>query len=408
LGTTAAALMMGGCSSSGSPASPTVSGIAATGAPIAGQVRLKDSSATPKEYTASTNSDGSYVFNVAGLTPPFIVKADWTNGAGPQTLVSFANGPSTANITPLSHLIVATAAGGNDPATLYTSWEPATRSQIANGLATATSQVKTRLQPLLAAYNVDYDPISGPFAANKTGMDAMLDAVKISIAEGTVTVTNRETGGTIFAAPMMNMASGTINTTNMPVATPAQIPQQIDGAALYAGKCASCHGSLAGSTKKGASVARIQSAINANIGNMGSISSITTQEVQAITTALAIPGQPPTSVPTPVPGTTTPAAVDGATLYAGNCAGCHGDIATSSKKGITLTRLQGAINNNIGHMGPLSSLTPAELQGIVDALTGTTPAPTPAPTPTPAPAPGSPVDGNALYTGNCAGCHGAL
>src|SRR6185369_14749401 len=219
LGTTAAALMMGGCSSSGSPASPTVSGIAATGAPIAGQVRLKDSAATPKEYTASTNSDGSYAFNVAGLTPPFIVKVDWTNSAGPQTLISFANGPSTANITPLSQLIVATAAGGTDPATLYTSWDPAARSQVANGLAAATSEVKTRLQPLLAAYSVNYDPITGPFAANQTGMDAMLDAVKISIAAGTVTVTNRTTGGTIFAAPVMNLASGSISTDSIPVAT---------------------------------------------------------------------------------------------------------------------------------------------------------------------------------------------
>src|SRR5512133_1880304 len=140
LGTTAAALIMGGCSGSGSPSSPTVAGIAATGAPISGQVHLKDSSATPKEYTASTGSDGSYSFNAAGLTPPFIVKVDWTNTTGPKTLVSFANGPGTANITPLSQLIVATAAGGSDPATIYTSWAPASRSQIASGLAAASSQ----------------------------------------------------------------------------------------------------------------------------------------------------------------------------------------------------------------------------------------------------------------------------
>ena len=77
---------------------------------------------------------------------------------------------------------------------------------------------------------------------------------------------------------------------------------------------------------------------------------------------------------------TTPA-LDGAALYATNCAGCHGPLATSSKKGATLAAIQG------GSMD-ISALSVAQLQAISDALAPVvTPSPTPVPTPTPAPVP---------------------
>jgi len=71
-------------------------------------------------------------------------------------------------------------------------------------------------------------------------------------------------------------------------------------------------------------------------------------------------------------GATTPA-LDGAALYATNCAGCHGPLATSSKKGATLAQIQAAS----GKMN-ISALSVAELQAIADALS-----PVPVPTPTP-------------------------
>src|SRR5689334_9691010 len=62
------------------------------------------------------------------------------------------------------------------------------------------------------------------------------------------------------------------------------------------------------------------------------------------------------------------AALDGASLYAGNCAGCHGPLATSGKKGATIARIQTAIAGNTGGMGTLSSLSTDQLQAIADAL----------------------------------------
>ena len=62
-----------------------------------------------------------------------------------------------------------------------------------------------------------------------------------------------------------------------------------DGAALYAQNCASCHGALATSSKRGATASRTQDAINNNVGGMGSptLRSLTPAQVQAIATALA-------------------------------------------------------------------------------------------------------------------------
>jgi len=77
-------------------------------------------------------------------------------------------------------------------------------------------------------------------------------------------------------------------------------PTTIDGAALYASRCAACHGALATSTKIGATLARTQAAITGNVGGMGTLSSLSTDELQAIAKALA-PAAPAVPV-TPFPG----------------------------------------------------------------------------------------------------------
>jgi fibronectin type 3 domain-containing protein len=60
----------------------------------------------------------------------------------------------------------------------------------------------------------------------------------------------------------------------------------LDGVALYASKCAPCHGSLAASGKKGATLASIQAAIAGNRGGMISLASLITAQVQAIADVL--------------------------------------------------------------------------------------------------------------------------
>src|SRR5690242_12414864 len=93
--------LLSGCSSgsgTGPAAAKMVTGVAATGSPVVGTVYLKDSSSTPAQLSTTTASDGSFAFNAAGLTPPFIIRAVSSTGK----LYSLATDFGIVNITPLT------------------------------------------------------------------------------------------------------------------------------------------------------------------------------------------------------------------------------------------------------------------------------------------------------------------
>src|SRR5689334_16549106 len=87
----------------------------------------------------------------------------------------------------------------------------------------------------------------------------------------------------------------------------------IDGAALYSSDCSGCHGSLAKSGKRGASVSQIQDAISHNWGGMGAFASLTTDQLQAIASALSAPvsSAPDTTTATDTPASSS-TSLDGA------------------------------------------------------------------------------------------------
>ena len=73
-----------------------------------------------------------------------------------------------------------------------------------------------------------------------------------------------------------------------PGAGPPPTPQPSgEGAALYGTYCASCHGALASSGKRGASASRTQNAITGNVGGMGYLSLLTPPQLDAIASALS-------------------------------------------------------------------------------------------------------------------------
>jgi len=204
-----------------------------------------------------------------------------------------------------------------------------------------------------------------------------------------------------------------------------------NGAPLYDANCASCHGPLSGSSKSGATDARIQSAIAGNTGGMGYLSALSATDVQAIASALDpnaasdLAGLPPVMV---VPAKTAslpadpstpghesmPAPKSGQALYESMCMGCHGQLSASTKVGATLGRIQSAINGNAGGMGYLNTLSATDLQLIASALGGGL---TPYPTGTSSPLTtvSFPMSGGSagtnsasLYDSKCASCHGGL
>ena len=153
-----------------------------------------------------------------------------------------------------------------------------------------------------------------------------------------------------------------------------------NGTVLYADNCASCHGPLASTTKKGRTAAAIQAAIDSNAGgNMGGLSILTPAQVAAIAGVL------------PAPATT----LDGTVLYADNCASCHGPLAWTTKPGRTAIQIQTAIDNNVGNatvgfMGGLKTVLTGEQVTAIAAVLATQ---------------AQPTDGPGLYSVNCASCH---
>ncbi|MHB8846403.1 MAG: c-type cytochrome [Nitrospirota bacterium] len=363
IGAGAVSFLLSGCGGgdtypSTNPPAQNLVGVAAAGAPIMGTVTLKDSSMPAKIVYTTTHSDGSYQFQVQGLQPPFIIKVVSTASPTTDQLYSLAAQHGRVNVNPFSHASVGAASGG-DPKDLYDGADPDRYRTTADNLERVIKQLRIVLAPLFALYQTSMNPVSDDFHADHTGMDALFDDVSIKMSAGTVVVKNKQTGGVIFTGPVKDLASGTFYPENMPGGS-----AQADGATLYAGNCSSCHGSLAASSKKGATAAAIQAAIAANTGGMGSLSSLTALQIQAIATALASATPPP------------PASVDGAALYASNCSSCHGTLAASSKKGATASAIQSAITNNRGGMGSLSTLTAEQIAAISAALATTSP-PTP-------------------------------
>jgi mono/diheme cytochrome c family protein len=200
-------------------------------------------------------------------------------------------------------------------------------------------------------------------------------------------------GGSLTLAQLQAIAPFLTLVTN----SAAGVSATPDGTALYSTNCAGCHGPLATSSKLGATTARLQSAISGNIGGMGALSAtLTVNQIQSIVTALTPPAAGTgTGVVTPV--------ANGTTLYATDCAGCHGALASSSKLGATVARIQSAISGNSGGMGSLSVLSAADVQAIASALAGTGTS-TGSGTSTGTAA----SDGATLFTTYCTSCHRSM
>jgi hypothetical protein len=159
----------GGGSTSSSP-NLTISGVAATGAAIAqGTIDVKCATGTG---TATSNTDGSYSVSVASGVQPCMLKA-----TDPITKVELHSiveaGATTANITPVTNLVVANTIG-DDPSTAFTSFSSTTQSKItSSNISTAVS----RVQAITAALGTD---------ADMTGVDFM---------KGTMTAATGNTSG---------------------------------------------------------------------------------------------------------------------------------------------------------------------------------------------------------------------
>lgn len=206
----------------------SISGTAATGAPIAGQVVVIDS--TGKTFSATTTALGAYVVNVAGGTPPFILTVVGTSGGKTVSLSSIATAAGqTVNITPLTDLIVSTASGQPGGAALVNLCTPTVQAGCTAALTAATSGTNPKLSAAVTAVTnmiaplntAGTNPLNGTFTANGVAgtMDALLDQILVTpaSAQGAMATV------TLIAVPTQQLGTVTLPASPGGASTPTTV-----------------------------------------------------------------------------------------------------------------------------------------------------------------------------------------
>ncbi len=206
----------GGGGGGTTPSASTVSGVAAAGAPLAGQVSLVDSKGTLATGSPKMlNPDGSFSFNVSGMSAPYFLKAQGTSGGTGYTMYSVAMGAGTANINPMSNIAVAAMAGVNDPATVYGNPGTYGPHMTQAAMNTAVSNMQSMMANVLNPYGAgSTNPVTGTYAANHTGLDAAFDVVRMNVdtTSGTITIIDKTagtSGATLGTSTMSQMMGAT-------------------------------------------------------------------------------------------------------------------------------------------------------------------------------------------------------
>ena len=215
-----------GCSSSGGGITPsggstpvvyTISGVAAGGAPIIGTVYIKDSKGTEKSVAVSATANGAYSIDVSGMTAPFVMKAVGTIGGSQVTYCSAATSDDfgkTINITPFTDLMVASIAG-QVAANYYSNGDP---SKITTQALTQQVQSLTnKLAPVMQAMGISSstDLLRASFTPGSSGLDKMMDIVKVAVNPTTtaVTITNILDNSQLTATSLSSMGSAGLSGT---------------------------------------------------------------------------------------------------------------------------------------------------------------------------------------------------
>ena len=175
-----ALILMSGCSSDSASAPTTLTGTAATGAPIDGSVMVKDANGV-EATIATTGVDGSFTLQVAGMTPPFLLRI--MPGDGTATLYSYATEiGQTVNLTPTTNLAMFLASGKTDLDAMYAAWDGA--AVTAAAVATAEGTVRANLLTQMEAAGLDvasFNLFTTAFSADGTGIDGVMDDLLIAI-----------------------------------------------------------------------------------------------------------------------------------------------------------------------------------------------------------------------------------
>ena len=176
----------------GEAASVLISGTAAAGAAIIGQVTVKGSSGN--SISTPIETDGSYSVDVSSLVAPYMLRAEGRVGGKDYTLHSFAEEADlggTVNITPFTDLIISNAA--SDIASDY--FDNGNFSSLTSEeIDVQESALQQKLANVFNALGIDsaIDLLHTNFIADHSGLDAALDIIRIETDTNTLeaTITN--------------------------------------------------------------------------------------------------------------------------------------------------------------------------------------------------------------------------
>ena len=208
--------------------------------------------------------------------------------------------------------------------------------------------------------------------------------------------------GTLASADIQLVSEFLFNWNGTPAPTTTTVPGFVpDGATVWAGSCAGCHGANGGDLLgRGLSASRVASVTtNGTTGMTGFSTRLSTAQIDAVASYIASLAPPPTT--TTAPGSPPPS---GSAVWAASCAGCHGSSGGDlAGRGLGATRVVSVTTSGTSGMPGFSTrLSTAEIDAVA-AYVASLGAP-----PTTTTAPGSPPpSGAAVYAESCASCHGA-
>lgn len=171
----------GGGSSDSTPTTSTLSGTAATGAPIIGTILVKGS--TGNEATTAIDASGFYTVNVTGLAPPYLIEALPTDTALPGQYSFASKANITVNVTPLSTLTLFNASGSQELAFLQGDWVNQFPSFTQQQIDATQAIINANFASLFSGQGLDtlFNYFSDSFNVDSTGFNAILDALLITL-----------------------------------------------------------------------------------------------------------------------------------------------------------------------------------------------------------------------------------
>ena len=209
------------------PEATRLSGVAATGAPMAGAtITVVDGdAATADPASVTAGPDGRYTIDVSALKGPLVVNASGRVDGELVSIVAVVPSPTAetdnaVNVTTLTNAVAALIAPGGDPQSLRTAATLAS-AVTARKVEDATTLLVNTLKSdasFAAAMGAGFSPLSTPFAADGSGIDAVLDKLAIEITPAGVAITS-------LAAPSADGgAPAPVTLTPALAATPASAP----------------------------------------------------------------------------------------------------------------------------------------------------------------------------------------